>query len=121
MSIYSLRNIPYLKGKLKRKIINLGFFVLGHLGNFCYGLESVVVHCPSCVVCRPSCVNVLFSRTIGPILTKLVCGICRVRKYCKLMTPIPKGDNFGIKSEKLMYFFKAPLLYSRHGSGKISI
>ena len=29
------------------------------------------------------------------------------------MTPTPKGGNFGVKSVKLMYFFKNLLLYSK--------
>ena len=29
------------------------------------------------------------------------------------MTPIPRGGNLGVKSVKLMYFFKNLLLYSQ--------
>ena len=37
---------------------------------YCYGLASVVVRCASSIVRRASSVNIFFSRTTGPILTK---------------------------------------------------
>ena len=48
---------------------------------------------------RPSCVNIFFSWTTGPILTKLVCRICRVRtqEIVNFMTPTQRGGNFGVK------------------------
>ena len=41
---------------------------------------------------RPSCVNIFFLKTTGPILTKLVCSICRVRRQeiVNFMLPPPK-------------------------------
>ena len=67
----------------------------------CYGLASVVV-------CRLSCVNILFLRTTGPILTNLVCSICRVRRQEIVIfkNPTPRLGNLEVKSVKLIYLFK---------------
>ena len=71
---------------------------------------------------RPSsCVNILFSRNIGPILTKLGCSICRVRRQeiVNSMTPNPQEEVIlGVKSVKFMYFFKNLLLYSQAQIGQ---
>ena len=41
-------------------------------------------------------------------LPNLVCSICRVTR--KEMIPIPMGDDFGVKCEKLMFSLKILLL-----------
>ena len=74
---------------------------------------------------RPSSsVNIFFSRTTGPILTKFCMNIYWVRrqKIVNFMTPIPRGGNFGVKSVKLMYFLEKKNFYSGarfKGTGRI--
>ena len=64
---------------------------------------------------RPSCIYIFFSRTTGPNLAKfgMYGSICRVRRQeiVNSWPPTPKGENFGAKCLKLMYFFTNFLLY----------
>ena len=67
-----------------------------------------------------SCVNIFFSRTARPILTKF--GMQHLQgkdtRNCKFHYPPPNGGgvggggNQGVKSEKLIYFVKNLLFYS---------
>ena len=57
---------------------------------------------------RPSCVNILFSRTTGPILTifylAFVCG--KEMWNCKFYNPSAEGKSYGGKKCKIDVFFK---------------
>ena len=69
----------------------------------------------SSVVCRASCVNIFFSRSTWPILTKFICSICRVRRQEILNLkplPHPKGRSFWGKKCRIGVFLKNLLLYS---------
>ena len=72
----------------------------------CYGLASVVVR-------GLSSVNIFFSRTIEPILTKF--GMYHPKgketRNCKFHDLTQRRGNFVIKIVKLMYFLKNLLLY----------
>ena len=78
---------------------------------YCFGFASVVVRRAVCVVRRPLTSS---EELLGQSLPNLVCGICRVRRQeiLNFITSTPRGGNFGVKSVKLMYFFKNLLLYS---------
>ena len=72
---------------------------------------------------HPSCLNIILSRTIGPVL--IIFGMLhrrfRRQEILNFMTPIPRGDNFGVKGVKLSIslkiFFQSLLL----GIDKINI
>ena len=70
-------------------------------------------------ICHASCVMWRLSTSsqelLGQSLPNWVCSICRVRRQeiLNFITPTPKRGNFGVKSVKLMYFFKNLLLYSQ--------
>ena len=68
---------------------------------------------PSCVVRR--LLTSYSQELLGQSKPYLVCSICRVRKQeiVNVMTPIQRGGNFGVKSVKLLYFFKNLLLYPK--------
>ena len=54
---------------------------------YCYWLAFVLMR-------RASCVNIFFSRTPWPILTKF--GMQHLQGNCKFHAPIAKGGNFGV-------------------------
>ena len=98
---------------LYKNFLKCGF--LGHLSNSRDLLLWVSVGCSA------SFINIFFSRTTGPILTKFGMQHLQGKKTrnCKFHEPPPpRGGNFGVKSAKLMYFLENLLLYSQAQIGQ---
>ena len=62
---------------------------------------------------------------LGQSLPNLVCSICRMKRQEIVNFTNPRGGNFGVKIEKLMYFFKkfrhtrCVVMMTKGGSTKI--